>query len=335
MKRKARRLLALDMGSHSIKALDVSVSGDQLRLNRLAYAEVPADGNRTDVLRRVVHENRFRGQNSVTSVSGRNVIVRYVPMAQMGDDELRTAIRSEADKYIPFGVNEVQLDCARIAEMPNTNEIRVLLVAVKRSLIEEQIDLLREVGLVPSIIDVDAFALGNAFTMSGPRTGDESVTALVDVGCQKTNITIVQNGIAHFAREVYVAGNDFNDQIARRLDVDPLSVDELKRNPGEQLDAVREAMQIALDDLTNEIALSFDFFENESEKVVSEIYLSGGGVIFAGIEEIFAQQLGKPSFLWNPAEAIDIRVGGEARAKLQADPSQFAICVGLAARALR
>jgi len=335
MKKKPKRLLALDMGSHSIKALDIGVSGDRLRLNGLAYAEVPADGNRTDVLRRVVHENRFRGQSAVTSVSGRNVIVRYVPMAQMSDDELRTAIRFEADKYIPFGVDEVQLDCARIAEMPNMNEMKVLLVAVKRSLIDEQVNLLREVGLIPAIIDVDAFALGNAFTVSGPRPGADSVTALIDIGSQKTNITIIQNDIAHFAREVYVAGSDFNDLIARRLGVDPLSVDDLKRNPGEQLDAVREAMQIALDDLTNEIALSFDFFENENEKTVSEIYLSGGGVLFSGIEEIFAQQLGKPTFLWNPAEAIDVRVGGQASAKLQADPSQFAICVGLAARALR
>ena len=94
-------------------------------------------------------------------------------------------------------------------------------------------------------------------------------------------------------------------------------------------------MHAALDDLTNEIALSFDFFENENEKTVSEIYLSGGGVLFTGIEEIFAQQLGKPTFVWNPAEAMDVRVGGPASAKLQTDPSQFAICVGLAARALR
>lgn len=335
MKRRPKRLLALDMGSHSIKALDVSVSGDQLRLNGLAYAEIPADGNRTDVLRRVVHENRFRGHNVVTSVSGRNVIVRYVPMAQMNDAELRSAIRIEADKYIPFGVDEVQLDCARIAEMPTSNEMKVLLVAVKRSLIDEQVNVMREVGLVPSVIDVDAFALGNAFAMSGPRSGDDGVTALVDIGSAKTNITIIQGSIAHFAREVYVAGDDFNEQIVGRLGIDPLGVDEFKRNPGEQLDALRESMQIALDDLTNEIALSFDFFENESEKMVSEIYLSGGGVIFPGIEEIFAQQLGKPTFLWNPAQGIDSRVGGQAGAKLQADPSQFAICVGLAARALR
>ena len=335
MKRRAKRMLALDMGSHSIKALDVIAAGNRLRLNALAYEEIPANGNRTDILRRVVLENHLRGLNAVTAVSGRNVIVRYVPMAKMGDEELLKAVRLEADKYIPFGADEVQIDCAKIAEIPNSDEIRVLLVAVKRSLIEEQYGLLREVGLSPEVIDVDAFALGNAFAMSGPTRSTESVTALVDIGANKTNITIVQNGIAHFAREVYVAGTDFNEQIARRLGVDVLSVDQLKRNPGDQADAVREALQTSLDDLANEIVLSFDFFENESEKVVSDIYLSGGAVMFPGIEEVFAQLLGRPAFLWNPAEGLESRLSGQAADKLHSDYAQFAICVGLAARAMR
>ena len=288
MKRRTRKMLALDMGSHSIKGLDVSLSGDRLRLNGVAYSEIPADGNRTDILRRVVQENHFRGHGVICSVSGRNVIVRYVSMPDMPDEQLRKAVRDEADKYIPFGVDEVQLDCAKIAQVPGTNEIRVLLVAVKRSLIEEQYALLREVGLLPSIIDVDAFALGNAFALSGPTREDDTVTALVDIGANKTNITIVQGGLAHFAREVYVAGDEFNSQIARRLEVDLMRVDQLKRSPGDQYDEIREAIQSSLEDLANEIVLSFDFFENESEKVVSQIYLSGGGVIFPGIEEIFA-----------------------------------------------
>ncbi|MFH0963877.1 MAG: type IV pilus assembly protein PilM [Planctomycetota bacterium] len=331
---KSKKMLALDIGSHSIKALEVVASGPRLVLTGFAYAEIPEEADRFDVLRRVVHENYFRGHSVVSAVSGRNVIVRFVPMQKMSPEELKSAIRFEADKYIPFGVDEVQLDCAKVAEIPATNEVKVLLVAVKKTLIDEQYALLREVGLVPAMIDVDAFALGNAFFMSSHGQDPEKVTALVDVGSNKTSITIVEKGVVHFAREVYVAGNDFSENIARKLSVNPYEVDQLKREPGEKVTEMREAVQPAIDDLANEIALSFDFFENESEKVVSNIYLSGGGALLPGLDESFAAALGKPTSLWNPVEVLENRVGGQAGEKLTRDAGQFAISVGLASRVL-
>ena len=331
---KSKKILALDIGSHSIKALEVGASSGRLNLTGFAYAEIAAAADRADVLRRVVDENHFRGHNVVCSVSGRNVIVRYVPMQQMGDEELKSAIRFEADKYIPFGIEEVQLDCARISDIPTTGEMRVLLVAVKRTVIDEQYNLLTEVGLNPVIIDVDAFALGNAFGLSPSGQDAERVTALVDIGANKTNIAIVQGGVTHFAREVYVAGNSFSEHISRRLSINPYEVDQIKRTPGDQAEAVHEAVRPAVDDLANEVALSFDFFENESEKVVTDVYLSGGGALLSGVDQLFAQALGKPTNLWSPVDVVYTRLDGQAAEKLTRDASQFAIGVGLAARIL-
>jgi len=334
MIRKSKKVLALDIGSHSIKALEVGVSSGRLHLTGFAYSEIAAEADRMDVLRRVVDENHFRGLPTVCSVSGRNVIVRYVPMQKMDDEELVSAIRFEADKYIPFGIEEVEIDCAKISEITSTGEMRVLLVAVKRTVIDEQYNLLTEVGLNPVIIDVDAFALGNAFSVSAIGQDPEKVTALVDIGANKTNIAIVQGGITHFAREVYVAGNNFSEQISRRLSVNPYEVDQLKRTPGDQVDAVHDAVRPAVDDLTNEVALSFDFFENESEKVVMDVYLSGGGALLDGVDQLFAQALGKPTNLWSPVDILYTRLDGQAAEKLTRDASQFTIGVGLATRIL-
>lgn len=332
---RAKKLLGLDIGTHSIKAVELTVSGTGLAVTRFGLVEIIDEGMQGEALRRLVVEQRLRGAGVVSAVSGRSVIVRNIVMRQMSDEELRRAIPFEADKYIPFGVEEVLLDCQPLpeAEAP-PGEMRVVLVAVKRNVVDEQVDLLQSVGLKPTIVDVDRFALGNAFVLQRGG-GDGKVLALVDIGASKTNINILQGETSYFTREVYVAGSDFNARIAREMEVDVSEVEALKRDPGDRAELVQEAVSAILDDLCNEINLSFDFYQNEFDREVEEVYLSGGSSQLVGLVDSLGRMFGRPTQRWDPTEALEMRVPPEAAEQLRANASQFAVAIGLASRASR
>ncbi len=323
-------MLAVDIGSHTVKALEVTPTGNFLQVQDFACVDIPSPEDRLGTLRRFVQEHRLGGSPTISAVSGRDVIVRYVPMPKMTETELKSAIEFEANKYIPFEIDEVSVDCGSIEDRPDTSEMRVVLVAVKRTLIDEHCAMLEEADLRPSVIDIDGFALSNAFDLAGPE-GSEDVIALVDVGASKTTVTVSRGGIPLFTREVYVAGSQFSEGVARAFDVDAPESERLKGEPGDNLEQVKSAVGPPVAELANEVALSFDFFENESESVVGEVYLSGGSALLAGLDETLSQRLGKPVNPWDPAVGLRYRTA-QLEDAVREHGAKLAVAVGLASR---
>ena len=332
-------VLGLDIGTYSIKAIELTVQGSRYVISNFGYelAEGTGEDAKLRAIRNLISRGRFKAPRIVTSVSGRSVIVRYVNIRKMADEELKQSIQYEADKYIPFSVSEVVLDCQRIEsiEMPS-GEMKILLVAVKRNLIDEHITLLKSANLSPSIIDVDSFALGNAYAIcfgkeASADTGKKA-RALIDIGASKTNINIMNGLVSEFTREVYVGGNDFTENISKKLTVEPIEVEKLKKNPAGREGEIKEAITPALDDMQNEIQLSFDFYENEYDSEVGEIYLSGGGAMLTGIEESFSQVFSRPVLKWSPMDKLETRLSGKKLEELKGMGSQVAVAVGLASR---
>jgi type IV pilus assembly protein PilM len=336
---RSKRILALDIGSSDIKALEVNDAGAKIELANFACTKIGNQNETIFAIREILRRSNFKTKKCVTSVSGRSVIVRYVNMAQMPEQELRQAIRFEADKYIPFEVDEVVMD-TQILEpeiADGSGEMKVLLVAVRKNLIEEHLHLLQEAGLQSAIIDVDAFALGNAFEMRARESGGlspEKVVALIDIGSNKTNINILKGGTSYFTREVYLAGNDFSEAVSRKFNLDGQEAERLKCNPDDQAADVEEAILPTLDDLGNEIQLSFDYFENQFDRVVEEVYISGGSAQLPGLQRAFEGAFEKSVVFWNPLESLTIKAGLDEKA-IGALAGQLAVSVGLASRVRR
>lgn len=334
-----KRILALDIGSSDIKALEVVDSGGKIELSNFACTKIGNQNETIFAIREILRRSAFKTKRCVSSVSGRSVIVRYVNMAQMAESELKQAIRFEADKYIPFEVDEVVMD-TQILEpeiADGSGEMKVLLVAVRKNLIEEHLHLLQEAGLQSVIIDVDAFALGNAFEMRARETGGlsaEKVVALIDIGANKTNINILKGGTSYFTREVYLAGNDFTEAVSRKFNLDGQEAERLKCSPDDQAADVEEAILPTLDDLGNEIQLSFDYFENQFDRVVEEVYISGGSAQLPGLQRAFEGAFEKSVVFWNPLESLSVGGGLDEKA-LTAFSGQLAVTVGLASRVRR
>ncbi|MCK6474741.1 MAG: pilus assembly protein PilM [Planctomycetes bacterium] len=331
---KNRSLVGLDIGSSSVKALELTRSGSSLMITGMGSAPVEGPEGVADAIQRVLRESGIKSKRCVSSVSGRSVIIRQVPMAEMPDHELRQAVEYEADKYIPFDVNEVQLDAQRLKDGDGVaaGQMKVLLVAVKKSLIEEHIALLQSVGLTPAIIDVDVFALGNAFELRNLSLGiqDNEVRALVDIGGSKTNINIMRGNISYFQREIYVAGNDLTEAIAKRFGEDPADVEKMKKDPGGALESMQDAMLPVLEDIGSEIRLSFDYYENQYDEQVKEVYVSGGSVYFPGVDTMLTQIFNLPTKIWDPTEGMEM--SGFSPASLGGANSDMVISMGLASR---
>lgn len=333
--RRTPTLLGIDLGSESIKAIEAVKEKGRLRVVGFGKVELPAPDARADALADLLKHCGFRSRRVATSVSGRSVIVRYLNMVDIPDENLKTAIRYEADRYIPFDLNEVVLDCHRIEDAPGVgaNEMKLLLVAVKRDVIDEQVRLVQGAGLQPELIDVDAFALGNAFALGGPtyEMAAGKVVALVDVGATKTVVDIVRGAESYFTREVYVGGNDVTNAIAKRFGIETFEGEQLKRNPSSREKEIAEAVLPSLEDLGNEIQLSFDYYENQSDSKVEEVFVSGGGSRVPGLEETFERIFERRTMTWNPLEGYDLDEGLDHQSLLECAPA-LGVAAGLAAR---
>ncbi len=338
--RKIRSLIGLDVGTRAVKAVELTWNGGPV-ITGFGTAELPSPDAVPETIQRVLRENDFHSRRVVTSVSGKAVIVRYLTMYRMGADDLRNAIRFEADKYIPFDVDEVVLDCQPfesegVGDLA-PNEMRVLLVACKRAIIDEQLRILAAAGLHPEIVDVDVFALGNAFETSvrrGPEGGSR-VSALVDVGASKTCVNLVRTGTSLFTREIHAGGDAFTTAIGNRLGLKQAEAEALKLRPGQEVERVRAAVTPAVDDLAAEIRLSFEYFENQFDLGIDEVLLSGGGARLVGLEDDLARTFDRPTMTWDPTGDLPIAAGTVEVDALKEHVSELAVAVGLASRVRR
>jgi len=333
---RSKALLGLDIGSHSVKLVELTQDGDDLFLTAMGRRRLDSPDLAAESVADLIDSLGVRTKKCATSVSGRSVIVRYVPMMRLPDEELKAAMAYEADKYIPFEVDDVVLDCQRLEtdEDLGSDQMKVLLVAVKRTLVDDHVNMIEGLGLQPTIVDVDVFALGNAFEQRMQRLGieDQTVRGLIDIGSTKLNINIVKGATSYFTRETYVAGNNITEAVAKRFGEDPSDVERMKEDPGGALETMQDAIMVVLEEIGNEIRLSFDYYENQFDEEVTEVYISGGSVQFPGMDSLLANIFNLETRLWDPSEGVDITSPKFDPSQLEGTNSDMAVAIGLACR---
>ena len=340
MLKQRKSIIGLDLGTSCIKAVEITRDKFDYIITAYGQVDVPGEQARQDAIADLFHGGDFRTKRVSTAVSGKSVIFRYINLAPMSDDNLKNAVRFEADKYIPFEVDEVQLDTQKLMDLPpaesgGQDEMKVLLVAAKHTVVEDQAQMLQDLGLQPVSIGVDSFSLGNAFELSdivspGIQESDRTI-ALLDIGSGKSSINIIRNNVTCFAREVQMGGHDLTNAITRRFGIESYEAEALKRDPQDQMLEVQDAVSHVLDDLGNEVNLSFDFFENQFEGEVEEVYLSGGSVLLPFLEECLEKIFEKKTRVWNPIEGLKVKSDNVDIDQLHHAAPQLAVSLGLAA----
>jgi type IV pilus assembly protein PilM len=311
----SKSILGLDIGSSCVKAVEVAPRGDSFDLLHLGVAPLPHDAivegaflyasAIADAIREAVAQSGSKAKHTAAAVVGHSVIVKKITVPAMTAAELEESIRWEAEQYIPFDVNEVNLDFEILQPGDAERPMEVLLVAAKRDLIDDYVNLIGEAGLSPAVIDVAGFAVENAFSANGGSRPDE-VVALVNIGAQTSTINVVAGGMPAFTRDVATGGNQYTAEIQRALSV---GFDEAERikigERGESQDVVphevEQAMRAVTNNLVGEIARSLDFFSaTAADMRIQRLVLAGGSSRVAGLEAAFRERTGLEVELLNP-----------------------------------
>ncbi|HPN73462.1 MAG TPA: pilus assembly protein PilM, partial [Candidatus Omnitrophota bacterium] len=209
--------VGIDIGSHSIKVAVLSGSTEEPLLEAYNVRDFSKNAEKPDLaaeLKAALAEIDIRPRNVNLSVGGPEVIVRFITLPKMTKEQLEAALVFEAEKYIPFSVKEVILDSVILGDAPEQGQMKVLLTAAKRAFVEERVKLLMDMGIRINFIDVNAFALFNAFVTS-KAASNKNVFALVDMGHSVTSLLISVDEAPYFMRQIQIGGGDIDSLIAR------------------------------------------------------------------------------------------------------------------------
>jgi type IV pilus assembly protein PilM len=339
----AKSVVGLDIGSSAIKAVELKAIGKKYKVSALAIEPVPADsivdgaiidrGAVAEAIRKVFAGKAFKTKEVAASLSGNAVIVKKITLPVMTEAELSQSIHWEAEQYIPFDIQDVNLDY-QILDPGTGPESRgameVLLVAAKKEKIADYTDVITQAGCKPVVVDVDAFALQNACEVNYGFAPDE-VVVLINAGASAVNINIVCNGQSLFTRDISLGGNAYTEAVQRELNL-PFDSAELAKKgelfDGPSMDEVRPVLHAMTENVLLEIQKTFDFFRASAPSDrIDRILLSGGASSVDGFAEALEERFEAPVERFDPFKAIAF--DGMATPELV---SKAAVAVGLALR---
>ena len=316
-KRKSPSLIGVDIASTSLKLVELAETSKGLyRLERYAIEPLPkdtvTDGNIanldqvSDALKRAWKRMGSRNRLVAMALPAAMVITKkiIVPAGQR-EEELELAVEAEANEYIPFALDEVNLDFQVLGVAPNNpDEVEVLIAASRKEKVEDRVAIAESAGLKPVVMDVESYATQEVFRLiapSLPANGRDQNVALVDVGAHVTHFFVLRNNQFLFSRDQVFGGNQLTQDIQRAFNLSSEEAESAKRNQGLPENYDSDVLQPFMETLALEItrALQF-FFTSTSHSQVDQIVLSGGCAVLPGLDELVAKRAGIATVLANP-----------------------------------
>jgi len=347
-KTKSPSLIGVDIASTSIKLIELSQTGKgTYRLERYAIEALPkdmvTDGNIvnldqvSDALKRGWKRLGSRNRNIAMSLPAAMVITKkiIVPAGQK-EEELELTVEAEANQYIPFALDEVNLDFQILGPAPNNpDEVEVLIAASRKEKVEDRVAIADSAGLKPRVMDVESYATQEVFGLispSLPANGRDQNIALVDIGAHVTHFYVLRNNQFLFSRDQAFGGNQLTQDIQRAFNLSPEEAESAKKNQGLPENYDSDVLQPFMETLALEItrALQF-FFTSTSHSQVDQVVLAGGCAALPGIDELVAKRAGVATVIANPFAAMQASDRIRPR-QLALDAPMLLIATGLALR---
>jgi type IV pilus assembly protein PilM len=345
---RTRAIVGLDIGSSAVKAVEVKPAGKAFRVAAFGSEPIPPDaivdgaivdaGAVAEAIRRVFERNKaFKAKDVCASLSGNAVIVKKITLPVMTETELSESIYWEAEQYIPFDIQDVNLDYQVLD--PGTGpdsrgSMDVLLVAAKKEKIGDYTSVIAQAGRTPVIVDVDAFALQNAYEVNyGFEPG--RVVVLLNAGASAININILQGDQSVFTRDISMGGNAYTEAVHKELDLPLETAEQLKKGipvDGATFEDAQPVLRAVTENVLLEIQKTFDFFKaTASSDQMDRIMVSGGASRVDGFREMLQERFSVPVEDFDPFRAVawdPKRLPGDP---LDTAPTA-AVAVGLALR---
>lgn len=358
--------LGVDIGNSSIKVVSMKKGPNGPQITGLAIEPLPenamVDGAIndpkliSDIIRNIRKQNNLPSDNCVTALAAQNAILRFVPFPVMPDEELKIAVRNEAEHYVPYPIEDVHIDFAKLAEVEEEGMKRylVLLVVAQKEFVESIESVYKEAGVSLSAVEIDSLSVLNAIELSVRGPGGEGaeedpfgggekgeVVASITIGARTTNVSILKNGILRFTRAIPIAGNNitaviqnvFKESFAEaertKIEAGILGID----GDGGADQEFTEVVQTTIEELAGEIRRSFDYFKAQTrEPMIHRVILSGGTAKLRKLDVFLTNEFGINVEMANPLEGVEVAIPNLEL--LQEYLQDFSTAIGLALRGI-
>jgi type IV pilus assembly protein PilM len=339
--------VALDIGSSSIKMVEAAIDKNGYRVLNLGILPLPEHAIQNNMvvdakpvvetIRKLIDENGVKSKQVISAVPGRAVIMKKVQMPKQEPGELEANIEFEAQNVIPENLENVNLDHQVLQETDNGNKMDVLLVAVKKEIINSYADAIEEAGLAPMVMDVDYFALENMYEANYGAEAENGVVGIIHIGAQYTSITLLQKGISTFTGDLSLGGAYFTDSLARQLGVAVEAAETFKTTglldgkKGLDLEATLKPIAEELAEEVRRTVSLYGAVPSEDGDGLKMIYLSGGGAKLAGLRVLLEERMAVPVRLSEPFRSFNVNKNIDRDYLVQSAP-YFAVGAGLSIR---
>ncbi len=346
MFRRTKPVVGLDVGSSAVKAVELRPSGRSFKVVGFGAEPVPGDtivdgaiidaATVADAIRRLLDGSRIKTRDVVASLSGNAVIVKKINLPVMTEAELSESIHWEAEQYIPFDIQDVNLDYQILSTRAgDKGSMEVLLVAAKKDKITDYTDVIKKTGCTPVVVDVDAFAVQNAYE-ANYDIEPGAVVALLNAGASGVNINIVSGEQSLFTRDISAGGNAFTEAIQKELGLPFESAERVKK--GEPVDGIEPSdvapiLRTVTENLLLEIQKTLDFFKaTAASDRIDRVLISGGTSRVKGFLERLGERFGAPVERFDPFRKIQFDAKKFGIDRVEDVAPTCAVAVGLALR---
>ncbi|GFO58042.1 pilus assembly protein PilM [Geomonas silvestris] len=340
---KNKDIVGVDIGSSAVKLVQLRELKGGWQLQNVGVLPLPPEAivdntlmdssSIVETVKKLLLSLDVKVKDAACSISGNAVIIRKISLPVMPAEELEDQIHWEAEQYIPFDINDVNVDFEILSpDEQDLSKMNVLLVASKKDIINDYLTVFAEAGLKLVVVDVDAFAVQSAYESN--YGVENEVVALVNLGASIMNLNVVRDGVSLFTRDVQLGGSLYTEEIQKQFGIDTQQA-EVKKLIASRLEDPRlaEVLQRVNDTVATEMRRSLDFYNSTAgEDRISKVYLSGGGAKTAQLVETVQQRLGMPVELLNPFLRVAVNEKEFDAAFLDEIAPVMAVAVGLATR---
>ncbi|HPH65049.1 MAG TPA: type IV pilus assembly protein PilM [Kofleriaceae bacterium] len=343
----AKQCIGLDIGSNSVKAVQLRKKGSGWALQAFGMqpllpqtivdGTIMDQGAVVDAIKQLWSRLKLKQKEVAIAIAGHSVIIKKIAVPAMKPDELAQNIKSEAEHHIPFGKEDVEIDYHVTNAQNSAGQTELLLVAAKKETVADYVQVVKDAGLTPTVVDVAAFAGQNGFELNYGNDGRETVV-IINVGAAISNINVVRDGVSLFTRDVTIGGNAFTEEIQKQMGISAEEAEAYKvgGSPGENGVVPQEALRVmegVSEVMAGEFQRSLDFFlATTADANVTRICLAGGSAKVSSLHRAIERRSRLPLEVVDSWRKVEIDSSLD-RAYLTAHSSEALVGVGLAMRA--
>jgi type IV pilus assembly protein PilM len=343
----AKQCIGLDIGSSSVKAVQLRKKGGGYALQAFGMqplvpqtivdGTIMDQGAVADAIRALWQRLKLKQKDVAIAIAGHSVIIKKITVPQMRPEELASNIRNEAEHHIPFGRDDVEIDYHVTQASTTSGQTELLLVAAKKEVVSDYVQVVRDAGLIPTVVDVAAFASQNGFEINYPLDPRETVV-LINIGAAISNINVVRSGVSLFTRDVTIGGNAFTEEIQKQMQIAADEAEAYKVGGSHTEDGVVPQEVVKVMDgvsevMAGEFQRSLDFFlATTADANVTRLVLAGGSAKVSSLHRAIERRSRLPLEVADSWKRVELDTSLDS-SYLAAHSPEALISVGLAMRA--